>query len=138
MTLSSQGSASKDVQWVAYFDNPGGFYDNRASKTNPRGPDFVAKDRCQPLVYFPAKTLFGESVALGLEHLRRYDCCLRQPHCSAGGLKLCPQRAWLATCRVIQIVEVVLLSLWIVRSRVEISYWQDSLSLCYMISFQLK
>lgn len=41
-----QGSASKDLQWGAYFDNPGEFYDNRVSKTNPKGPDFVSKDRC--------------------------------------------------------------------------------------------
>ena len=41
-----QGQAAKDLQWEAYFNNPDDYFDNRANKINPKGPDFNRKDRC--------------------------------------------------------------------------------------------
>ena len=41
-----QGQAQKDLQWEAYFANPGGYYDNRENKRNPKAPDFKSKDGC--------------------------------------------------------------------------------------------
>ena len=35
--------AKLDALWHAYFDAPGGFFDNRASKSNERAPDFKQK-----------------------------------------------------------------------------------------------
>ena len=44
---AEQGAAARDLQWEAYFANPGGYYDNRTNKTNPKAPDFKSKaDGC--------------------------------------------------------------------------------------------
>ena len=37
------GSGPKDAAWEAYFANPGGYWDNRAKKLNPKAPDFKNK-----------------------------------------------------------------------------------------------
>ena len=41
-----QGAAGLDLQWEAYFQNPGAYYDNRLTKPGPSSPDFKTKDRC--------------------------------------------------------------------------------------------
>ena len=43
-TANERRAAEKDALWRRYFAEPGAFYDNRATKSNPRAPDFKAKE----------------------------------------------------------------------------------------------
>lgn len=49
------GHSKKDQAWRDYFANPLGYYDNRANKKNPKGPDFKHKQT-------------GEGLWLGGQH----------------------------------------------------------------------
>ena len=42
--LSLQGVGPADIRWEQYFEDPSQWWDNRATKRNPKGPDFVSKN----------------------------------------------------------------------------------------------
>ena len=39
----SRSEAAVEDDWIAYFEDPSRWWDNRASKNNPRAPDFRHK-----------------------------------------------------------------------------------------------
>ena len=40
---SPQGHGPADIKWEKYFEDPSLWWDNRATKRNPKQPDFVHK-----------------------------------------------------------------------------------------------
>ncbi len=42
--MRAQAMDPASQKWADFFANPGGYWDNRFNKRNPKAPDFKAKD----------------------------------------------------------------------------------------------